>query len=130
MFTTCFGSLQAITRLFRIIEDVTSPAFVVEDRQWRSSVIDVFRYFFGALWEDERVRATSTETTSVSLISVLQEEIRLAVDTWSQTLLVAHLDAIGLCWDEALVKSPVTDRTKLVSFLNQLRPHFPHWRCR
>lgn len=57
MFTTCFGSLQAITRLFRIIEDVTSPAFVVEDRQWRSSVIDVFRYFFGALWEDERVRS-------------------------------------------------------------------------
>ena len=57
MFTTCHGSLQAITRLFRIIEDVTSPAFVVEDRQWRSSVIDVFRYFFGALWEDERVRA-------------------------------------------------------------------------
>ncbi|TFK89146.1 hypothetical protein K466DRAFT_545801 [Polyporus arcularius HHB13444] len=109
-----FGSwelrMQAITRLFRIIEDVTSPTFVVEDRQWRSSVIDVFRYFFGALWEDER------------------EEIRLAVDTWTQTLLVAHFDAIALCWDEALVKSPVSDRTKLVSFLSQLRPHFPQWR--
>ena len=49
-------SLEAVVRLFRIVEDVTSPAFTVEDRQWRSSVIDVFRYFFGALWEDERVR--------------------------------------------------------------------------
>ena len=38
-----------------MVQDVTSPAFVVEDRQWRSCIIDVFRYFFGALWEDERV---------------------------------------------------------------------------
>ncbi|KAH9856975.1 hypothetical protein C2E23DRAFT_892456 [Lenzites betulinus] len=102
--------LEAVVRLFRIIEDATSPAFVVEDRQWRSSVIDVFRYFFAALWEDER------------------EEIRLAVDTWTQTLLAAHFDTITLCWSEALVKSPISDRAKLVSFLNQLRPHFPHWR--
>ena len=51
------------------------------------------------------------------------------MDTWSQTLLPAHFDAMSLCWDEALVKSPVPDRIKLVSFLNQLRPHFPHWRC-
>ncbi|KAI0748219.1 hypothetical protein C8Q80DRAFT_1104066 [Daedaleopsis nitida] len=101
--------LQAVTRLFRVVQDVTSPAFMVEDRQWRSSVIDVFRYFFGALWEDER------------------EEIRLAVDTWTQTLLPAHFNAMSLCWDEALVKSPIGDRTKLVSFLNQLRPHFPQW---
>ncbi|KAI0831397.1 hypothetical protein BC628DRAFT_1312212 [Trametes gibbosa] len=103
-------SLEAILRLFRIVEDATSPAFVVEDRQWRSSVIDVFRYFFAALWEDER------------------EEIRLAIDTWTQTLLPAHFDAITLCWNEALVKSPISDRAKLVSFLNQLRPHFSHWR--
>ena len=47
--------MNAITRLFRMVQDVTSPAFVVEDRQWRSCIIDVFRYFFGALWEDERV---------------------------------------------------------------------------
>ncbi|KAI0362213.1 hypothetical protein OH77DRAFT_1416438 [Trametes cingulata] len=102
--------LQAAVRLFRMVEDVTSPAFVVEDRQWRSSVIDIFRYFFSALWEDER------------------EEVRLAVDTWTQTLLPAHFDAITLCWNEALVKSPISDRAKLVSFLNQLRSHFPQWR--
>ena len=52
----CQTSLQAVMRLFRVVEDVTSPAFSVEDRQWRASVIDVFRYFFGELWEDERVR--------------------------------------------------------------------------
>ncbi|KAI0670290.1 hypothetical protein C8Q78DRAFT_114403 [Trametes maxima] len=102
--------LQAVVRLFRMIEDVTSPAFVVEDRQWRSSVIDIFRFFFQSLWEDER------------------EEVRLSVDTWSQTLLPAHFDAMTLCWDEALVKSPIADRAKLASFLNQLRSHFPHWR--
>ncbi|TBU65728.1 hypothetical protein BD310DRAFT_803111 [Dichomitus squalens] len=102
--------LQAVVQLFRIVEDVTSPAFVVEDRQWRSSVIDVFRYFFAAMWEDER------------------EEVRLAVDTWTQTLQTAHFEAITLCWDEALAKSPIPDRTKLVSFLNQLRSHFPQWR--
>ncbi|KAI1795782.1 hypothetical protein LXA43DRAFT_1163651 [Ganoderma leucocontextum] len=102
--------LQAVVRLFRVVEDVTSPAFEVEDRQWRSSVIDVFRYFFAALWEDDR------------------EEVRLAVDIWTQTLQAAHFEAIALCWDEALAKSPIPDRTKLVSFLNQLRSHFPQWR--
>ncbi|KAI8998560.1 hypothetical protein BD414DRAFT_519687 [Trametes punicea] len=102
--------LQAVARLFRMIEDATSPSFNVEDRQWRSSLIDIFRYFFSSMWEDER------------------EEVRLAVDTWMQTLLPAHFEAITLCWNEALVRSPISDRAKLVSFLNQLRPHFPHWR--
>ncbi|KAH9951250.1 hypothetical protein B0H21DRAFT_272251 [Amylocystis lapponica] len=102
--------LQAVLRLFRIILDVTSPAFNVEDRQWRSSVIDVFYYFFSCLWTDER------------------EEIRLTVDTWSSTLLPAHFDAIALCWNEALAKSPISERVKLVSFLTQLRSHFPTWR--
>ena len=57
--------MQAITQLFRIIEDVTNPPSVVEDRQWRSSVIDVFRYFFGALWEDERVRTAHMHSLSL-----------------------------------------------------------------
>jgi hypothetical protein len=43
-----------VSRLFRIILDVTSPAFNVEDRQWRSSVIDVFYYYFSAAWADEK----------------------------------------------------------------------------
>ncbi|GBE81969.1 hypothetical protein SCP_0403450 [Sparassis crispa] len=102
--------LQAILRLFRIILDVTSPAFSVEDRQWRSTVIDVFYYFFSSLWRDPR------------------EEVRLAVDTWSQTLLPAHFDAITACWNESLAKSTISERIKLISFLDQLRPHFPDWR--
>ncbi|KAI0324520.1 hypothetical protein GY45DRAFT_1288775 [Cubamyces sp. BRFM 1775] len=102
--------MQAVMRLFRMIEDTTSASFDVDDRQWRSSTIDIFRYFFSALWEDDH------------------EEVRLAVDTWVQTLLPAHFEAIALCWNEALVKSPISDRAKLVSFLNQLRPHFPQWR--
>ncbi|THG99764.1 hypothetical protein EW026_g2637 [Hermanssonia centrifuga] len=57
-----------------------------------------------------------------------QEEIRTAVDTWSQTLLPAHFEAIARCWNEALSKSPISERVKLVSFLSQLRSHFPAWR--
>lgn len=58
-----------------------------------------------------------------------QEENRLAVDTWSQTLLPAHLEAISECWNESLTKAPIADRAKLVSFLIQLHPHFPDWKC-
>jgi len=54
-FNTLHHSLSAVTRLFRIILDVTSPAFNIEDRQWRSSVIDVFYHYFSATWADERV---------------------------------------------------------------------------
>ncbi|KAH8106968.1 hypothetical protein BXZ70DRAFT_1003857 [Cristinia sonorae] len=102
--------LQTAHRLFQIITDITSPAFNIEDRQWRSSVVDIFYYFFSRLWLDER------------------EEVRMAVETWSQTLLPSHFDAIALCWNEALNKVPVAERLKLVSFLLQLRPHFPDWR--
>ncbi|KAF8212196.1 hypothetical protein K438DRAFT_1230880 [Mycena galopus ATCC 62051] len=38
--------LLAVIRLFRIILDITSPAFNIEGRQWRSSIIEIFyRYF-------------------------------------------------------------------------------------
>ncbi|KAI0079929.1 hypothetical protein K474DRAFT_1638767 [Panus rudis PR-1116 ss-1] len=102
--------LRSLSWLFRIVTDITSPAFAVGDRQWRASVIDVFYYFFSALWMDTR------------------EEVRCSAETWSQTLLPAHLDAIAMCWDEALSKAPISDRVKLVSFLLQLHPHFPAWR--
>ena len=49
----------AVTKLFRIILDVTSPFFRVEDRQWRSCVIDIFYRYFSALWEDDRVSPSS-----------------------------------------------------------------------
>ena len=58
----------------------------------------------------------------------LQEEVRMAVETCTHTLLPPHFDAISLCWSEALNKVPVTDRVKLVSFLTQLRTHFPLWK--
>ncbi|THH33844.1 hypothetical protein EUX98_g253 [Antrodiella citrinella] len=102
--------LHTAHRLFQIVTDVTSPAFSVEDRQWRPSVIDIFYFFFSSLWLDDK------------------EEVRLAIETWTQTLLPPHFDAIALCWSEALNKIPVADRVKLVSFLSQLRSHFPTWR--
>lgn len=49
------NSLLAVTRLFRIILDVTSPDFHVEGRQWRSSIIDIFYHFFRTMWADDRV---------------------------------------------------------------------------
>lgn len=52
------------------------------------------------------------------------------MDTSSATLLPAHLEAITLCWNEALAKAPVAERLRLVSFLIQLRPHFPSWRSK
>lgn len=42
-----------------MISDVTSPAFNVEGRQWRSSVIEIFYYYFTALWADPMVGKSS-----------------------------------------------------------------------
>ncbi|KAL1728748.1 hypothetical protein FB107DRAFT_177155, partial [Schizophyllum commune] len=102
--------LQAIVRLSRVIMDVTSQSFHVEDRQWRPAVIDVFEHFFTRMWADP------------------QEEIRVAVDAFSSTLLPAHFEAISLCWSEAISKAPIGERVKLVAFLIQLHPHFPQWK--
>ncbi|KAG6814363.1 hypothetical protein H0H92_010949 [Tricholoma furcatifolium] len=101
--------LLAITHLFRVILDVINPSFNIEDRQWRSSVADVFFYFFSSQWADQ------------------SEEIRVAVETLSATLLPSHHQAISLCWNETLLKSPVSERLKLVTFLIQLHRHFPRW---
>ncbi|KAI0703614.1 hypothetical protein BC835DRAFT_1483812 [Cytidiella melzeri] len=102
--------LQNALRLFRMILDIISPDFNVEDHQWRASVIEIFHYFFSLIWKDER------------------EEIRVAADAWSQTLLPAHMAAIAQCWNEALGKAPIAERVKLVNFLLQLRTHFPKWK--
>ncbi|KAK0483676.1 hypothetical protein IW261DRAFT_1464504 [Armillaria novae-zelandiae] len=101
--------LEGIARLFRIILDSPSPDFQVEGRQWKSSVGDVFYYFFASLWADKK------------------EEIRLSVDTLISNMLAVHFQAISSCWDEVLSKSPIEERVKLVSFLIQLRSHFPTW---
>ncbi|KAK0459777.1 uncharacterized protein EV420DRAFT_1620288 [Desarmillaria tabescens] len=82
----------------------------VEGRQWKSSVSDVFYYFFTSLWADKK------------------EEIRLSVDTLVSNMLAVHFNAISSCWDEVLSKSPIEERVKLVSFLIQLRSHFPTWK--
>lgn len=57
-----------------------------------------------------------------------QEVIRIAATTCSATLLPAHLQAISACWNELLLKSPIAERSKLIAFLTQLRPYFPHWK--
>ncbi|KAF7294902.1 hypothetical protein MIND_01028100 [Mycena indigotica] len=100
--------LLGVSRLFRIVLDVTSPAFYVEGRQWRSSIIEVFYRFFFALWTDEK------------------EEIRVVVDTFASGLLPAHLESISQCWVESM-SMPIAERVKLASFLIQLRPYFPQW---
>ncbi|KAH0583846.1 hypothetical protein H2248_009444 [Termitomyces sp. 'cryptogamus'] len=99
----------AINRLFKVVLDVISPSFDLEDCQWRPSLADVFYYFFTSLWADSR------------------EEIRIAAGTCSATLLPAHFQAITTCWNELLSKSPIAERLKLISFLAQLRSYFPRW---
>ncbi|KAL0581716.1 hypothetical protein V5O48_000298 [Marasmius crinis-equi] len=102
--------LSAVTKIFRLILDITSPAQTVEGRQWRSSITDGFYHFFGTLWSDEK------------------QEIRVAVETLCSTLLPSHFDEISLCWTELLGTSPIAERVKLATFLIQLRHHFPAWR--
>ncbi|KAG1878063.1 hypothetical protein DFJ58DRAFT_648717 [Suillus subalutaceus] len=102
--------LLALDRFFRMVLDITSPDFVVKDRPWKHSVVDLFYYAFEPLWIDEK------------------EEVRTAVDTWLQTLLSAHLDAIASCWNDAFPYLPMSKRLRLVSFLLQLQSHFPSWR--
>ncbi|THU91128.1 hypothetical protein K435DRAFT_727522 [Dendrothele bispora CBS 962.96] len=101
--------LIALARLFRIILDITDPTFTIEDLQWRVNICDIFYYYFKTLWSDEK------------------EELRLAAETFSSNLLPAHFHQISSCWGELLLKSPITDRIRLISFLVQLRPHFPLW---
>ncbi|KAG2054622.1 hypothetical protein BDR06DRAFT_982221 [Suillus hirtellus] len=102
--------LLALDRFFRMVLDITSPDFVVKDRLWKHSVVNLFYYAFEPLWIDEK------------------EEVRTAVDTWLQTLLSAHLDAIASCWNDAFADLPMSKRLRLVSFLLQLQSHFPTWR--
>ncbi|KAF8844936.1 hypothetical protein BDN67DRAFT_942465 [Paxillus ammoniavirescens] len=102
--------LAGVARLFPIITDVTSPAFQIEGRQWRSCVLDIFYHCFESIWMDEK------------------EEIRTAVESWAQTLLPAHLEAITLCWNEGFSSLSVPERLRLTRFLIQLHPYFPTWR--
>ncbi|KAL0946866.1 hypothetical protein HGRIS_013032 [Hohenbuehelia grisea] len=101
--------LNTVNRLFRILLDLLNPAFVIEDRQWQSCVDDVIYYFFTSAWLDEK------------------EEIRLAVDIMSKSLLPGHFHAITRCWNQYMTTMPIADRAQLVSFLVQLHAHFPQW---
>ncbi|KAF8478567.1 hypothetical protein DFH94DRAFT_633058 [Russula ochroleuca] len=102
--------LNTLKQLFRIILDVINPSFVVEDRQWQPSATIIFYNYFTAMWKDP------------------QEEVKVAVDTWSRTLLPAHFEAITNCWNEALLRAPMSERVKLVNFLIRLHSLFPGWR--
>ncbi|KAH9001155.1 hypothetical protein EDB92DRAFT_2050849 [Lactarius akahatsu] len=102
--------LRTLKQLFRMILDVTNPSFVIGDRQWQSSATIIFHSYFTALWQDP------------------QEEVKVAVDTWSRTLLPAHFEAITNCWNEALVKAPASERLGLINFLIKLQSLFSSWR--
>jgi hypothetical protein len=69
-------SLRTVTRLFRVVLDVTSPDFNVEGRRWRPSIIDVFFYFFSALWADEQVNSL-LEVIGLTLISRHRKKLDL-----------------------------------------------------
>ncbi|KAF5315600.1 hypothetical protein D9611_004713 [Ephemerocybe angulata] len=101
--------LVTMNRLSRILVDITSPAFNIDGRQWRSSVGEIFATFFSMLWSDS------------------QEEIRLSVRAVASGLLPAQIEAISQCWNETLSKSPMTNKVHLISFLIQLRSHLPGW---
>ncbi len=47
--------LFALTKLSRVLQDITNPAFEVEGRHWRSNMTVVLYFYFGALWTDEKV---------------------------------------------------------------------------
>lgn len=47
--------LSAVTRLFRILQDVINPSFEVEGRHWRSSMTVVLYFYFSTLWTDSKV---------------------------------------------------------------------------
>ncbi|KAI6022693.1 hypothetical protein EDC04DRAFT_3067434 [Pisolithus marmoratus] len=102
--------LVGASRLFRIIMDVKNPAFQVKDRPWKICVLDIFYFFFQLTWSDTK------------------EEIRTAVETWSQTLLTPQLEVIASCWDTALPVLQPAECLQLVTFLTQLQPHFPAWK--
>jgi hypothetical protein len=50
-----FCRLKTVTRLARILNDMASPAFDVDGRQWRSSVAEVLSRYFALLWKDPNV---------------------------------------------------------------------------
>lgn len=102
--------LVGASRLFRIIMDVKNPAFQVKDCPWKICVLDIFYFFFQLIWLDKK------------------EEIRAAVETWSQTLLTPQLEVIASCWSTALLVLKPPERLQLVVFLTQLQPHFPAWK--
>ncbi|PPR08077.1 hypothetical protein CVT24_010538 [Panaeolus cyanescens] len=102
--------LLNLNHLFRMVSDVTSPAFGVEGRQWRSSVVEIFYHYLSALWQDS------------------QEEVRLSVRASMVALLPAHFELISQCWRETLLKAPIAEKLRLLSFLMQLHPHFPNWK--
>ncbi|KAL5490495.1 hypothetical protein ACEPAI_5328 [Sanghuangporus weigelae] len=101
---------SAATKLFQIILDVSRPSFSAEGRQWRTSVMQIFLRFFSCMWSSDR------------------EEIRQAVDAWAQSLQVVHQQSMTQCFNEFINRAPICDRIELVSFLLQLRSHFPTWR--
>ncbi|KAM6500500.1 hypothetical protein JOM56_003514 [Amanita muscaria] len=105
------GRLSAVTRLFRVIQDITHPAFEVEGRHWRSSITVVLYFYFRTLWTDGK------------------EEVRLAVKTAALTLRPAYMQAMQACWIELLNTAPITERVRLLSFLYQVLSYFPHWQA-
>jgi hypothetical protein len=48
---------EGITRIFRIILDLSTPGLEIVGRQWRPDVVFIFIRFFSQSWIDDRVSA-------------------------------------------------------------------------
>ena len=55
LFVDASPRFDGTLRLFRMILDVNHPAFQIEDRQWRPSVIEIFNHYFSCIWKDPTV---------------------------------------------------------------------------
>ena len=47
--------LSAVTRLFRVLQDITNPASEFEGRHWRSSMTVILHFYLEPLWTDDKV---------------------------------------------------------------------------
>jgi hypothetical protein len=107
-----FHRVDALSQLQRIAIDLVDPSLYISQdvMRWRHQSLDVFEYFFKALWST-------------------QHDVRQAASCMALALLPTHLEAITQFWALVLPQTTVPRRLGTISFMLQLRPHFPQWQC-
>lgn len=105
-----FHRVEALSQLQRIVIDLVDPSLYISQDvlRWRHQSLDVFEYFFKALWST-------------------QNDVRQAASCMASALLKTHLEAITQFWALVLPQTTVPRRLGAISFMLQLKPHFAHW---